>query len=233
MPAPTTTSSKPFGIEELLARIRAALRRAAPDAAGRPIVRPVTSRSISTQRKVLRRRESGPARRRRSSTCCASSSPAPGKAAAAPPPAAGGLGPRLRRETEYLRVFINQLRKKIEPDPRHPRYIHTDPWVGYRFELAARGAVALALGQGNSSRRCRFSRVQGRTGWSPAVELVESQIQFQHVHARFAEKSELPASRVLSPPALALLLAHAALACHARHLKLRRGGGNVGIEAGG
>ena len=43
-------------------------------------------------------------------------------------------GPDYGEETEYLRVFINQLRKKIEPDPRHPRYIHTEPWVGYRFE---------------------------------------------------------------------------------------------------
>ncbi len=43
-------------------------------------------------------------------------------------------GPDYGDETEYLRVFINQLRKKIEPDPRHPRYIHTEPWVGYRFE---------------------------------------------------------------------------------------------------
>ena len=31
-------------------------------------------------------------------------------------------------------MFINQLRKKIEPDPARPKYIHTDPWVGYRFE---------------------------------------------------------------------------------------------------
>jgi two-component system KDP operon response regulator KdpE len=36
-------------------------------------------------------------------------------------------------QTEYLRVFIRQLRKKIEPDPAKPRYILTDPWVGYRF----------------------------------------------------------------------------------------------------
>ena len=43
-------------------------------------------------------------------------------------------GPDYGDETEYLRVFINQLRKKIEPDPAHPKYIHTDPWVGYRFE---------------------------------------------------------------------------------------------------
>jgi two-component system KDP operon response regulator KdpE len=43
-------------------------------------------------------------------------------------------GPDYGQETEYLRVFINQLRKKIEPDPKNPRYIHTEPWVGYRFD---------------------------------------------------------------------------------------------------
>jgi len=36
-------------------------------------------------------------------------------------------------QTEYLRVFIRQLRKKIEPDPSTPRYILTEPWIGYRF----------------------------------------------------------------------------------------------------
>ena len=37
-------------------------------------------------------------------------------------------------QPEYLRVFINQLRKKIEPDPSAPRYLLTEPWVGYRFD---------------------------------------------------------------------------------------------------
>ena len=36
---------------------------------------------------------------------------------------------------EYLRVFIGQLRKKIEPDPAKPRYILTEPWIGYRFNV--------------------------------------------------------------------------------------------------
>jgi DNA-binding winged helix-turn-helix (wHTH) protein len=36
-------------------------------------------------------------------------------------------------QTEYLRVFVRHLRKKIEADPAKPRYILTEPWVGYRF----------------------------------------------------------------------------------------------------
>jgi two-component system KDP operon response regulator KdpE len=44
-------------------------------------------------------------------------------------------GPDYGDQVEYLRVFINQLRKKIEPDPSHPRYLLTEPWVGYRFAL--------------------------------------------------------------------------------------------------
>jgi two-component system, OmpR family, KDP operon response regulator KdpE len=37
-------------------------------------------------------------------------------------------------QPEYLRVFVNQLRKKIEPNPLKPQYILTDPWIGYRFK---------------------------------------------------------------------------------------------------
>lgn len=44
-------------------------------------------------------------------------------------------GPDYGEEVEYLRVFVNQLRKKIEPDPSRPRYILTEPWLGYRFFL--------------------------------------------------------------------------------------------------
>lgn len=46
-------------------------------------------------------------------------------------------GPEYGHQVEYLRTFINQLRKKIEPDPAHPRYLLTEPWVGYRFAVPA------------------------------------------------------------------------------------------------
>jgi two-component system KDP operon response regulator KdpE len=44
-------------------------------------------------------------------------------------------GPDHAEETENLRVVINQLRKKMEKDPAHPRYILTEPWLGYRFQF--------------------------------------------------------------------------------------------------
>jgi two-component system, OmpR family, KDP operon response regulator KdpE len=47
-------------------------------------------------------------------------------------------GPDYGGEVEYLRVFVSQLRKKIEIDPAHPRHILTEPWLGYRFVLAAK-----------------------------------------------------------------------------------------------
>lgn len=44
-------------------------------------------------------------------------------------------GPDYGYEVEYLRVFVSQLRKKLEADPAHPRYIVTEPWVGYRLAV--------------------------------------------------------------------------------------------------
>jgi len=44
-------------------------------------------------------------------------------------------GPDHGHEVEYLRVFVNQLRKKIERHPHNPKYLLTEPWVGYRFAL--------------------------------------------------------------------------------------------------
>jgi len=46
-------------------------------------------------------------------------------------------GPEYGEELEYLRSYMKNLRRKIEDDPAHPKYILTDPWVGYRFENPA------------------------------------------------------------------------------------------------
>jgi two-component system KDP operon response regulator KdpE len=47
-------------------------------------------------------------------------------------------GPDYGDQVEYLRVFINQLRKKIEIDPSNPRHLMTEPWVGYRLVLSGK-----------------------------------------------------------------------------------------------
>jgi two-component system KDP operon response regulator KdpE len=44
-------------------------------------------------------------------------------------------GPDYGEEVEYLRVFVNQLRKKIEADPSNPKFLVTEPWIGYRFNV--------------------------------------------------------------------------------------------------
>jgi two-component system KDP operon response regulator KdpE len=126
---------KPFSIEELLARIRAALRRAS---AGEPIS-PISSPELQIDfetRKVfvqgrpvrLTPKEFGLLQQLVANA---------GKPLAHRTLLQSVWGPDYGEETEYLRVFINQLRKKIEPDPHNPRYICTEPWVGYRFEPPA------------------------------------------------------------------------------------------------
>jgi two-component system KDP operon response regulator KdpE len=54
-------------------------------------------------------------------------------------------GPDYGSEVQYLRVFIKQLRKKLEPDPARPRYILTEPWLGYRFRIPEPGDEAATV----------------------------------------------------------------------------------------
>jgi two-component system KDP operon response regulator KdpE len=46
-------------------------------------------------------------------------------------------GPDYGDQVDYLRVFVNQLRKKIEPNPSAPTNLLTEPWVGYRLQLSS------------------------------------------------------------------------------------------------
>ena len=50
-------------------------------------------------------------------------------------------GPEYSDDVQYLHVFVRRLRKKIEPDQGNPRYILTEPWVGYRFNVPARPSM--------------------------------------------------------------------------------------------
>lgn len=130
--------TKPFGMGELLARVRAALRRS-PEVSGEGTVIEegdfridletrevhVTGRAIHLSPKEFDLllyfiRHSGKVLTHRKLL-------------------ANTWGGNYTEQTEYLRVFIRHLRKKIEPDPAKPRYILTDPWVGYRFEPAVQG----------------------------------------------------------------------------------------------
>jgi len=130
---------KPFGSEELMARIRAGLRRAASTETLPPFVSSelridFEKRSVTLKGEAVRLT---PKEFELLRHLVANQ----GKAQGHRRLLQAVWGPDYGEETEYLRVFINQLRKKIEPDPKKPRYIHTEPWVGYRFEPPAEKAT--------------------------------------------------------------------------------------------
>ena len=128
---------KPFGIEELLARIRAALRRYSPSDAlpsfvSKHLTIDFATRQVTVREKVVHltpkeydvlkhlvANQGKPLTHRRLLQAV--------------------WGPDYGEETESLRVVINQLRKKIEEDPARPKYILTEPWVGYRFQPVVTG----------------------------------------------------------------------------------------------
>jgi two-component system KDP operon response regulator KdpE len=125
--------SKPFSTPELLARIRAALRRLPlPPEDSPPLI---TLGSIEIN--VLTRRVSVNGKDIRLTPKEFDLLHFLAANVNVPIPHAKILqtvwGPDYRGEVEYLRVFINRLRKKIEADPANPRILLTEPWVGYRF----------------------------------------------------------------------------------------------------
>jgi two-component system KDP operon response regulator KdpE len=129
---------KPFGIEELLARIRASLRRYSPSDAlpsfvSKDLAIDFQARQVTVRDRIVHltpkeydvlkhlvANQGKPLTHRRILQSV--------------------WGPDYGEEAENLRVVINQLRKKIEADPAHPKYIITEPWVGYRFQPFREGA---------------------------------------------------------------------------------------------
>jgi two-component system, OmpR family, KDP operon response regulator KdpE len=123
---------KPFSIEELLARIRAALRRYAPGDALAPFVSKDLSIDFETRQITVREHEVHltPKEYDVLKHLVANQ----GKPLTHRRLLQSVWGPDYGDETENLRVVINQLRRKIEADPARPKYILTEPWVGYRFQ---------------------------------------------------------------------------------------------------
>lgn len=124
--------AKPFGMDELLARLRAALRRATPAPDSVVVVTEAFTVDLAAKRvragdhdvrltptewgmlEVLVRN--------------------PGRLVPRKQLLREVWGPAYGDESNYLRVYIAQLRRKLEPDPSHPRYLITEPGMGYRFE---------------------------------------------------------------------------------------------------
>jgi len=128
--------SKPFSTPELLARIRAALRRlpVSPDSGSQILMLGNVTVNFLQRRVTVGDREIRLTPKEFDLLQYLANNPEQ-------PVAHRRLlqavwGPDYGDEVEYLRVFINQLRKKIEPDPSHPAYILTEPWVGYRLHVA-------------------------------------------------------------------------------------------------
>jgi two-component system KDP operon response regulator KdpE len=125
--------TKPFGIDELMARVRAALRRG-----GTPAVEEAASfdagdfridmdaRRVHTQGREVRLTP-------KEFDLFVYMARHPNRVLTHGALLEAVWGQASQEQPEYLRVFMGQLRKKLEPDPSNPRYLVTEPWVGYRF----------------------------------------------------------------------------------------------------
>jgi two-component system, OmpR family, KDP operon response regulator KdpE len=125
--------TKPFGMDELLARLRAAVRRASP-APDEPVVT-TPDFTVDLAAKRVQRDGDGDVRltptewqlleilvRNR------------GRLVTQRQLLQEVWGPAYASESNYLRVYVAQLRRKLEPEPSRPRYLLTEPGMGYRFQ---------------------------------------------------------------------------------------------------
>jgi two-component system, OmpR family, KDP operon response regulator KdpE len=122
--------TKPFGIEELLARLRASLRRAAPN--NEPVIE-VGALRIDLEKRALCRGEELVQLTPREFALLRMFVQNEGRLLTHRVILREVWGRAYERESHYLHVYVSQLRRKIEPDPTRPSYILTEPGAGYRF----------------------------------------------------------------------------------------------------
>jgi len=124
--------TKPFGMDELLARIRAALRRAAPQPDSVTITTAAFTIDLAAKRLTTTAGDDvrlTPTEWHMLETLARH----PDKLVSQKQLLREVWGPAYENETGYLRVHLANLRRKVEPDPARPRYLITEPGIGYRF----------------------------------------------------------------------------------------------------
>ncbi|MGY1438475.1 MULTISPECIES: response regulator [Streptomyces] len=128
--------TKPFGMDELLARLRAAVRRSEPPAGmpeGSGVIETETFTVDLAAKKV--RRDGGDVRLTPTEWHLLEALVRnPGRLVSQKQLLREVWGPSYGTETNYLRVYMAQLRRKLETDPAHPRHFVTEAGMGYRFE---------------------------------------------------------------------------------------------------
>jgi len=124
--------TKPFGIEELLARIKVALRHSAGSTTSASVF---TARDLEVDlsQHVVKRRGEIIKLTRTEYELLSYLVSHHGKVLTHKELLHNVWGPEYGEESEYVRVFINQLRRKVEDDPSNPQFVLTEPRIGYRF----------------------------------------------------------------------------------------------------
>jgi len=147
--------TKPFGMDELLARLRAAVRRASPAPDEPVVVTPAFTVDLAAKQVTAAGRDVRltPTEWQLLEILVRHS----GRLVSQRQLLAEVWGPQYETEGNYLRVYMAHLRRKLEPDPARPRYLLTEPGMGYRFTASpAAGAAAgtgAGAGAGTAARR--------------------------------------------------------------------------------
>jgi two-component system KDP operon response regulator KdpE len=126
--------TKPFSVNELLARVRAALRRAAVPLEPEISIIEMGDFRIDIPARKVEVKKTEVHLTPKEFELLVYLARHPGKVITHRALLTAVWGPNSAQQPEYLRVFVGHLRKKLESDEGVPRYILTEPWVGYRFE---------------------------------------------------------------------------------------------------